>query len=97
MKKVQFVFKKSYFPQTINLYKVSFINEHLKKKFKVLYLEQELEFIDNIAPSCSTHEYFGSSKYEALTPSHHGDTEIQYFERTSNSVLLRNSMFPFMF
>ena len=50
-----------------------------RKKIKVLYLEHELEFSDNIAPSCSTHEYFGSSKYEALTPSHHGDTEIQYF------------------
>ena len=46
----------------------------------------------SIAPSCSTDEYFGSSKYEALTPSHHGDTEIQYFERTFNRVLLRNPM-----
>ena len=71
---------------------ISFTNGHLKKKFKMLYLEDELEFFDHIAPSCSTHEYFKSSEYEALTPSHHGDTEIQYFERTFNSVLLRNPM-----
>ena len=45
----------------------------------MLYLEHVMEFVDHIAPSCSTHEYFRSSEYEALTPSRHGDTEIQYF------------------
>ena len=78
-KKVAFSLKKLHFPKTINLYKVSFTNGHLKKKIKMFYLEDELEFFDHIAPSCSTHEYFKSSEYEALTPSHHGDTEIQYF------------------
>ena len=59
------------------------------KKIKVLYLEDALEFSAHIAPSCSTHEYFGSSKYEALTPSHHGDMKNQYFERTPPCVSLR--------
>ena len=61
----------------------------------VLYLEDELEFSAHIAPSCSTHEYFGSSKYEALTPSHHGDMKNQYFDRTPRCDLLRETMrFP---
>ena len=55
----------------------------------MLYLEDALEFSAHIAPSCSTHEYFGSSKYEALTPSHHGDMKNQYFDGTPPCVLLR--------
>ena len=49
------------------------------KNFKSRFLEHELEFVAHIAPSCSTDQYFISSKYEVLTPSHHGDTKNQYF------------------
>ena len=58
----------------------------------VLYLEDELEFLAHIAPSCSTYEYFGSSKYETLTPSHHGDMKNQYFDRAPQWVLLKETM-----
>ena len=54
----------------------------------MLYLEDALEFLAHIAPSCSTYEYFGSSKYEALTPSHHGDMKNQYFDRAPQCILL---------
>ena len=68
---------------------ISFINHKFWKTVKVLYLEDALEFLAHIAPSCSTYEYFGSPKYEALTPSHHGDMKHQYFEGTPQCVLLR--------
>ena len=57
----------------------SFINHHSVKKSKVRFLEDDLEFLDNIAPSCSTDQYFISSKYEVLTPSYHEDLKNQYF------------------
>ena len=59
---------------------VSFINHQSHKKFKARYFENYLEFGDNIAPSCSTDQYFISSKYEVLTPSHHEDMKNQYFQ-----------------
>ena len=57
---------------------VSFINPQSHKNFKARYFEKYLEFGDNIAPSCSADQYFISSKYEVLTPSHHEDTKNQY-------------------
>ena len=56
----------------------SFINHQSGKKLKVRFLEDDLEFLDNIAPSCSTDQYFISSKYEVLTPSYHEDLKNHY-------------------
>ena len=59
---------------------VPFINHQSHKKVKTQYFEKYLEFGDNIPPSCSTDQYFISSKYEVLTPSHHRDMKKQFFE-----------------
>ena len=58
---------------------VPFINHQSHKKVKARYFENDLEFGDNIPPTCSTDQYFISSKYEVLTPSHYEDTKNQYF------------------
>ena len=65
-----------------------------RKTLKVLYLKDVLVFWAHIALSYSTYEYFGSSKYEARTPSHHGDTKHQYFERIQQYDSLRETITP---
>ena len=72
------------------------IDESLKKIYNILHSDGSddmLEFLAHIAPRCSSHEYFGSSKYGALTPSHHGDMKNQYFGRTPPCVLLREIIY----
>ena len=72
-----------FFSVKLPLYRLqqgSFINHQSHKKFKARYFENYLEFGDNITPSCSTDQYFISSKYEVLTPSHHRDMKKQFFE-----------------